>query len=620
MITLRNLSIQRGQRLLLEHANLTLFARQKIGLIGVNGSGKSTLFSLLRKEIVSEVGDMQIPSTLRIAHLAQETPALAQSAIDYVLDGDTALRALEQKLEHATDGEEIAHLHAEFGEMDGYTANARAAQLLNGLGFSTQEQQKTVAEFSGGWRMRLNLARTLISPSDLMLLDEPTNHLDLDAIIWLESWLQQYTGTLIIISHDRDFLDNVTDHIVHLEQKQLKLYTGNYSSFERQRAEQLALQQSMYNKQQKQREHIMSYVNRFKAQPSKARQAQSRLKMLERMELIQAAHVDSEFEFEFREPTSWPNPLVNLSNTSISYGDRRILAPFHLSIAPGDRIGLLGPNGAGKSSLIKLLASELDPQTGTREAHKNLQIGYFAQHQVDHLNLTWSPIQHFQAVDPKVPEQLFRNFLGGFDFKGDRAFEVIAPFSGGEKARLALALIAWQKPHLLLLDEPTNHLDLEMRQALTAALQAYEGAIVVVSHDRHLLRSTANTLLLVANQKIEEFAGDLDDYQRWLTDFRKSQQAPRAVKPAASDSTEHQRRKDRKPYETRVKTLEKQLNYLTEQASAVEAKLADSGLYTAEDQQAQLQKLLDQEKQITEKLATTEKEWLEAVDELEKFV
>ncbi|MFU8797855.1 MAG: ABC-F family ATP-binding cassette domain-containing protein, partial [Gammaproteobacteria bacterium] len=471
MITLRNLSLQRGQRLLLDHAHLTLFARQKIGFIGINGSGKSTLFALLQRQITSETGDLHMPSHLRIAHLAQETPALQQSALDYVLDGDSTLRKLETALARETDGEKIAHLHAEFAEIDGYTANARAAQLLNGLGFSTVEQQTSVADFSGGWRMRLNLAQALLSPSDLLLLDEPTNHLDLDAIIWLEEWLKNYPGTLIIISHDRDFLDNVTDHIVHLEQKQLKLYTGNYSAFEQQRAAQLALQQSMHEKQEKKRAHIMSYVNRFKAKASKARQAQSRLKLLEKMDVIEAAHVDSEFEFEFREASDFPNPLINLSHTAICYGDHTILNPFHLSLAPGDRIGLLGPNGAGKSSLIKLLAGELIPAAGTRDVHKHLRIGYFAQHQVDYLKLDKSPIQHLQKIDPRIPEQAFRNFLGGFDFKGDRVYEPIAPFSGGEKARLALALIAWQRPHLLLLDEPTNHLDLEMRQALTTALQ-----------------------------------------------------------------------------------------------------------------------------------------------------
>lgn len=610
MITLRQLCLQRGSRMLLDHVNLTLHAHQKIGLIGANGTGKSSFFALLQSDIPSEDGDLDMPPGLRMGHLAQEIPALEQAAIEYVIDGDADLRHIEKQLAEVTDGDAIAELLGKMEEIDGYTATARAGQLLDGLGFTPEEQKKPVAGFSGGWRMRLNLARALMSRSDLLLLDEPTNHLDLDAIIWLEQFLKSYTGTMIIISHDRDFLDETTDHIIHLYNSQMKLYTGNYSAFETIRANQLALQQSMYEKQQRERAHIQSYIDRFKAKASKARQAQSRIKMLERMETISAAHVDSPFVFSFPEPGVCPNPLLQLQKISIAYGDHIILKDVHLTLAPGSRIGLLGPNGAGKSSLIKLLAGEISEKSGTREVHKNTRIGYFAQHQLDHLHLDKSPLQHLQLIDPKTKEQLLRNFLGGFGFLGDMVFQPVRPFSGGEKARLALALIVWQRPNLLLLDEPTNHLDLDMRQALTSALQDYQGALVVVSHDRHLVRSTTDSLMLVAHQKVADFDGDLDDYQKWLTQFRRT--LPSSTAPTQTEKSAYQLNKEKRSQETRLKTLEKKMAELKIQLDTIEINLADPNLYNGSSTQA-AHDLQAHKERITSQLTEIEMEWLEYV-------
>ena len=500
MLTLRQLSLQRGGKPLFENVSLTVYPGWKVGVIGANGSGKSSLFALLRDELHPDIGDLDLPPRWTVAHVAQETPALPAPALEFVLDGDAELRQIERDLqaaEVAHDGARQAELHAHFDAIDGYSARARAGKLMSGLGFATDQLERPVAEFSGGWRVRLNLARALMCRSDLLLLDEPTNHLDLDAVLWLEQWLRGYPGTLLLISHDRDVLDNVADHIAHIDQHRITLYPGHYTAFEEQRAARLALQQAAYEKQQREITHLESFIARFRAKATKARQAQSRIKALERMERIAAAHVDSPFEFGFAAPERLPNPLLAVEKVAAGYGERQVLDRVDLVIGPGTRLGLLGPNGAGKSTLIKLLAGMLRPLAGRIEIGQGLAIGYFAQHQLEQLRPDWSALRHLQQLDERASEQELRNFIGGFGFHGDRALDPVAPFSGGEKARLALALLVWQRPNLLLLDEPTNHLDLDMRHALTLALQDYQGALIVVSHDRHLLRTVTDEFLLV---------------------------------------------------------------------------------------------------------------------------
>ncbi|MEK9940208.1 MAG: ATP-binding cassette domain-containing protein, partial [Methylotenera sp.] len=519
MIQFKQLTLTRGTKILMQDATLQLHQGHKVGLTGANGAGKSSLFAMLRGELHPEKGDFEMPASWVVAHVAQETPALPLPAIEFVLDGDVELREIEAALLQAEaehQGEQIAELHLRLSDIGGYSARARAAELLNGLGFSQSAMQQPVATFSGGWRVRLNLARALMCRSDLLLLDEPTNHLDLEAVIWLESWLQSYRGTLFLISHDRDFLDAIVNHIAHIELQTLTLYRGGYSDFERQRAEKLALQQAMFEKQQRKVAHLQSYIDRFRVQATKARQAQSRIKALERMEMISAAHVDSQFSFEFKAPLAAPDPLLVLDNMAVGYGGQALISRIELAVRPGERIGLLGKNGAGKTTLIKLLAEELAPLTGKRVEGKDLKIGYFAQHQLEQLRPDESPLQHMQKLDPQTREQEFLNYLGGFDFRGEMAMTPCAHFSGGEKSRLALALLIWTRPNLLLLDEPTNHLDLEMRHALTLALQDFQGAVILVSHDRALLRATCDQFLLVADGKAAVFDGDLDDYSQWL--------------------------------------------------------------------------------------------------------
>ncbi len=525
MIVFSALQIRRGVHVLLDNATATINPGQKVGLVGKNGCGKSTLLALLKNEISADAGSFNYPGNWSLAWVNQETPALDIPAIEYVIDGDREFRQLESELAHANeidDGHAIATLHGKLDAVQAWTIQSRAASLLDGLGFTQEQLQRPVSDFSGGWRMRLNLAQALICRSDLLLLDEPTNHLDLDAVIWLERWLKSYTGTLILISHDRDFLDPVVDKILHIEQQSIFEYTGNYSSFEIQRATKLSQQQSMFENQQLKVAHLQSFIERFKAKATKAKQAQSRIKMLERMELIAPAHVDNPFTFSFRAPENLPNPLLKMEKVSAGYGDRKILNSIKLNLVPGSRIGLLGRNGAGKSTLIKLLAGELAPLQGDIGLAKGIKLGYFAQHQLEFLRADESPIQHLVRLAPKVLEQQLRDYLGGFGFQGDKVSEETRRFSGGEKARLVLALIVWQRPNLLLLDEPTNHLDLDMRQALTEALIDFEGALVVVSHDRHLLRSTTDDLYLVHDGKVEAFEGDLEDYQQWLSDLQKS--------------------------------------------------------------------------------------------------
>ncbi|MBF7730135.1 ATP-binding cassette domain-containing protein [Pseudomonas sp. N040] len=626
MIRLQNLVLQRGPQRLLDGAELTLHPGQKAGLIGANGAGKSSLFALLRGELSADGGDCLMPPDWRIAHMQQEVSDLERQAADYVLDGDQHLRAIQRELasaEAAHDGAAIARLHVDLDSADGYSADARARKLLAGLGFSNEQMERPVGDFSGGWRMRLNLAQALMCPSDLLLLDEPTNHLDLDAILWLEDWLKSYPGTLLLISHDRDFLDAVVDHIVHLEQQKLTLYRGGYSAFERTRAERLAQQQQAFEKQQAQRAHMEKYIARFKAQATKARQAQSRIKALERLEELAPAHVDSPFDFTFRESQKISSPLLDLAEGRLGYGDKAVLDKVKLQLAPGARIGLLGPNGAGKSTLIKTLAGELQPLGGRLQRGENLSIGYFAQHQLDSLDDQASPLLHLQRIAASEREQTLRDFLGGFDFRGPRCDEAVVNFSGGEKARLALALIAWQRPNLLLLDEPTNHLDLEMRLALTMALQDFAGAVLVVSHDRHLLKSTTDEFLLVANGRVEVFDGDLDDYARWLVDYR-AQQAPAVSGEAAADKTDKRAqrqaaaalRQQLAPHRREAEKLEKSLGQLHEQLASVEAQLGDAAIYEAA-RKDELRDLLAEQARLKSREAQLEDSWMSALELLE---
>ncbi|CAK9892234.1 putative ABC transporter ATP-binding protein YheS [Pseudomonas fluorescens] len=607
---------------------MTLHAGQKAGLIGANGAGKSSLFALLRGELTPDSGDCQLPADWRIAHMRQEVDTLDRLAVDYVLDGDARLRKVQADLaaaEAAHDGTALARLHIELDSADGYTADARARKLLAGLGFTNEQMDRRVGDFSGGWRMRLNLAQALMCPSDLLLLDEPTNHLDLDAILWLEDWLKGYPGTLLLISHDRDFLDAVVDHVAHVEQCKLTLYRGGYTAFERTRAERLAQQQQAYEKQQAQRAHMEKYIARFKAQATKARQAQSRIKALERMEELSAAHVDSPFDFVFRESEKISSPLLDLSEGRLGYGDKTILEKVKLQLTPGARIGLLGPNGAGKSTLIKNLAGELEPLSGRLVRGENLSVGYFAQHQLDSLDNKASPLLHLQRLAPTEREQTLRDFLGGFDFRGGRIDEPVLNFSGGEKARLALALIAWERPNLLLLDEPTNHLDLEMRLALTMALQEFSGAVLVVSHDRHLLKSTTDDFLLVADGKVETFDGDLDDYTRWLVEYRQ-RNAPVSTAPVNADKTDKKAqrqaaaalRQQLAPHKREADKLERELGSVHEQLAKVDASLADSALYEAA-RKDELRDLLAQQAKLKVREGELEEAWMEALETLENM-
>lgn len=628
MIRLQNLTLQRGPQRLLEDAELTLHAGHKAGLIGANGAGKSSLFALIRGELHPDSGDCFLPADWRIAHMRQEIETLERLAVDYVLDGDLRLREVQRDLaaaEAAHDGAAQARLHSELDSADGYTADARARKLLAGLGFTNEQMDRQVGDFSGGWRMRLNLAQALMCPSDLLLLDEPTNHLDLDAIIWLEEWLKSYPGTLLLISHDRDFLDEVVDHVAHVDQRKITLYRGGYTAFERARAERLAQQQQAYEKQQAQRAHMESYIARFKAQATKARQAQSRIKALERMEELSAAHVDSPFDFVFRESTKISSPLIDLSDARLGYGDKTILDKVKLQLTPGARIGLLGPNGAGKSTLIKNLAGELSPLGGRLTRGENTVVGYFAQHQLDSLDSKASPLLHMQRLAPTEREQTLRDFLGGFDFRGARIDEPVLNFSGGEKARLALALIAWERPNLLLLDEPTNHLDLEMRLALTMALQEFSGAVLVVSHDRHLLKSTTDNFYLVADGKVEEFDGDLEDYARWLVEYRQ-RNAPVSNTPVNPDKTDKKAqrqaaaalRQQLAPHKREADKLEAELGKLHEKLAKVDASLGDSDIYEPA-RKSELRDLLAEQAKLKVREGELEEAWMEALEVLESM-
>jgi len=618
MITLRNLALRRGIKLLFQEVNLTFHAGQKIGFVGANGCGKSSLFALLRGELQADAGDVNLSGKLKIAHVQQEMPTTDRTALDYVLDGDGELRDIEAALLAEPDGIHAAELHARFETIGGYTAQARGAQLLHGLGFTPQDEQKPVNHFSGGWRMRLNLVQALMCRSEVLLLDEPTNHLDLDAVLWFEQWLKRYPGTLLLISHDRDFLDAVVDHIAHVSDKNIDLYTGTYSDFERQRAEKLTLQQAIYEKQQREIAHMQDFVARFRAKATKARQAQSRLKALARMEVIAPAHVDSPFDFEFQPPASVPSVLLNLDEVSLGYQEP-ILEKVTLQIVAGMRVGLLGANGAGKSTLIKCLSGLLKPLNGKIIFHENLKMGYFAQHQIEQLENDHSALYHVQRLDAQATEQSIRNFLGGFAFRGDMVDCPIAPFSGGEKARLALALLVWQRPNLLLLDEPTNHLDLDMRHALTVALQDYEGALVIVSHDRHLLRTTTDQLFLVANQRVKLFDGDLDDYRQWLLEEKKN--AENKLSPQVSREEKKRndaaQREQRRGLQNKLKQLEKQLEKLSSEKNQLETLLADPAVYS---DKVKIRDYSQQRVEIIQQLQQVEDNWLEVCETLETLL
>jgi ATP-binding cassette subfamily F protein 3 len=649
MIRFQQMSLMRGTKALFESADLTLNPGEKIGLVGANGAGKSSLFGLLRGELHADQGDAGFPSAWRVAYVAQETPPLERCALDYAIDGDAGLRRLEAELaalesqpESAANGHRIAELHAALADADAYTVRSRAEQLLTGLGFTQEQMGQPVASFSGGWRMRLNLAQALMCPSDLLLLDEPTNHLDLDAIIWLEDWLKRYAGTLVVISHDRDFLDGVVNVIVHIDERKLKRYSGNYSAFERQRAAQLILTQGMIEKQTRERAHLQSFIDRFKAKATKARQAQSRMKALSKMEELAPLRAAAEFSFTFREPQNAPNPLLVMEDANAGYRvenpdthavtEKTIVGGITFSMQAGQRIGLLGINGAGKSTLIKTIAGELKPLSGDARFGKGLAIGYFAQHQVEMLRHDESPLWHLARIAPDVREQELRNFLGGFNFPGNMVTSPIAPFSGGEKARLALALIVWQRPNLLLLDEPTNHLDLETREALTEALAQFEGTLLLVSHDRHLLRATTDEFLIVADGRLTPFDGDLDDYRDWLfkTKLANREAQANAQKDASGTADRREQKRaeaqDRqrlsalkKPIESRIRKLEQQIAAATEKKAGLDARLADASIYEA-GKKEELKTLLAEQAACAQALEQLEMEWLEQHEALETIL
>ena len=631
MITLNSISLLRSGKLLLDDASVTIHTGQHVGLVGANGCGKSSLLALLTGDLQPDKGELIVDQGRGLAHMAQEIDALDRNAVEYVLDGDTQLRRIEQAIARAESSgrhEQLADLHEQLLRADGYTARSRAEQLLHGLGFNHDVLHKSVRDFSGGWRMRLNLAKTLMCPSDIMLLDEPTNHLDLDAIVWLENFLKRYPGTLLVISHDRDFLDAITDHTLHIEHQTLTQYRGNYSAFEHLRMQRLQQQQAAFEKQQKLRAHMESFVERFRAKASKAKQAQSRLKALSRLEEISAAHVDSPFTFVFPQADKMSAPLLTLDQAQLGYNDKPLLH-VSLSIQPGSRIGLLGANGAGKSTLIRTLAGELPLISGKVCPGEHLSIGYFAQHQLESLDFDASPLLHLQRLSPNAREQELRNFLGGFGFYGDKALESIEGFSGGEKARLALAIIGWQKPNLLLLDEPTNHLDLDMRLALTMALQSFEGAMILVSHDRNLIRSTTDELFLVHDGTMESYSGDLDDYSLWLTQLRSKErndtgsEGSKDVPAQGSQQKKEQRRQEAlrrealRPLKKKADQLERQLETLQNSLATVDEQLSDASIYE-EAAKDQLKQCLGEQTALKRQIADVEEAWMEALEALEE--
>jgi ATP-binding cassette subfamily F protein 3 len=628
MLSFSNLSLRRGTRLLVKDASFTVYRGEKTGIVGANGTGKTSLLSLVLGELQPDAGNFDRPSQLVLAHVSQELDATDRPAIEFVMDGDAELRATERAIATAEandNGVALGNLHAQYAAMGGYDARSRAGRLMHGLGFDSDDEGRAVRAFSGGWRVRLNVAKALMCRSDLLLLDEPTNHLDLDAVIWLEDWLRNYPGTLLMIAHDREFLDRTVDRIIHLEHGEAHAYSGNYSAFEEQRAAQLSQQQSMYERQQREIKHVTSFIERFRAQATKARQAQSRIKALERMQRIAPAHVDSQFEFTFLAPEKLPQPLLAIDKQSAGYGDRTVLRPFSLTIAPGNRIALLGRNGAGKSTLMKVLAGELQSNVGKRVEARDLRIGYFAQHQLEQLTISESPLEHLKrlggAAATRATEQELRSFLGSFGFSGDRVFEAVGPFSGGEKARLVLALVSYLRPNLLLLDEPTNHLDLEMRQALAVALQDYDAAVVLVSHDRHLLRAFADELLLVHDGEVAPFDGDLDDYASWFTTSAADKSAAQESVPAEDRKQrkreEAEKRKRLSPLRAEVARHEKTIAQLERDRATIDEQLLAPDLYDSQGS-VRARELVQRQAEINARLETAESAWLDAAERLER--
>ncbi|MDR3443387.1 MAG: ATP-binding cassette domain-containing protein [Legionella sp.] len=614
MLTLRQITLSRGNKVLLDNANITLYEKQKIGLIGHNGCGKSTLFDFLLGKLVADTGEYLINPQLSISHLSQQLPDSDEQALDFVLRGDEEYIKLLQRLEQAEQTDDhtaVVACHEELSHTGGYSKPAQAATIMSGLGFSGDQQTASVNSFSGGWRMRLSLARCLMKPADLLLLDEPTNHLDMEAIFWLERFLKQSPSTIILISHDREFLDAFVTHIVHVENKSLTIYGGNYSCFEKTHAQQLALQQSMHEKQQTKINHMMAFVTRFKAKATKAKQAQGRLKAIEKMEIIAAAQADSPFSFEFFPCPRAGNPLIqcNLVDAGYPGRDQATLKKINLSLSPGDRIALLGPNGEGKSTLIKTLTGALPVLNGIIHRSAHLKIGYYAQHQLEQLDCKLSPIETIQILSPEVREQSIRDFLGGFNFAGDMAVQPIHHFSGGEKARLALAKLVWLKPNLLLLDEPTNHLDLGMRSAIELALQNYEGALILISHDRHMLKTTVDDFYLVYQKKVQAFDGDLDDYYSWL-------QTKDAVKESVSSAPANDY-KEKKVLQNRLKKLEQMMEQYQKEMKYLDEQLADASLYEDKSQQNKLNQLIEKRDVTHTSLYQAEEEWLEIGSSLE---
>jgi ATP-binding cassette, subfamily F, member 3 len=628
LLRLNEITLRRGARVLLEGASMNVHPGQKVGLVGPNGSGKSSLFALVRGELHADAGEVSLPPKWVLSHVAQETPALEQPALEFVLDGDLELREIEAAIALGTDpgspasgsvpGVELAHLHAAYDEIGGYQARARAQTMLSGLGFDEPAQARHVAQFSGGWRMRLNLARALMRRADLLLLDEPTNHLDLDAVMWLEDWLRAFPGAVVLITHDREFLDMVAGEIVHVESRSLNAYNGNYSAFEAQRAARLALTQAAYEKQQKTIAHLEAFITRFRAKATKARQAQSRIKALEKLERIAAAHVDTPFTFAFRAPAEKPRQLFALEEATVGYPGKPVAEGIDWSVLPGDAIGLLGPNGAGKSTLLKSVVGQLPLLAGELHRAQGLRVGYFAQHQVDQLRVEETPLWHLEKLAAGEREQVFRDFLGGFDIRGDQAAQRVASFSGGEKARLALALIVWQRPNLLLLDEPTNHLDIEMRESLAQALVDFEGALIVVAHDRHLLSAATDQWMLVADGRLAPFEGDLDDYKEWSREYHARGQR-RAAREDAPVNRREERRAEaaarqreaqaRKPFEKKLAAIEAELGTLGDEARAAEAWLSSSEAYE-EPNRDRLQEVLRRRGELATLIAKLEEDWL----------
>ena len=620
MLSFNNLELVLGGKTLFDDVSLTIHHHQKVGLVGANGTGKTSLFKVIKKEIEVDQSTVSFPNDLRISYLAQEVPASDEIALQYVLSGDYRLIEIQHEIELAEKEEKfelLAELYETYSALDGYSAKSKAEQLMAGLGFKSEDFSKSLKDFSGGWRVRLNLAKTLMQPSDLMLLDEPTNHLDLDAILWLSNWIKSFPGALILISHDRDFLDDCVSSIAHLYHQSIELYSGNFTQFEILRAAKLAEIQSNFVKQQKEVAHMQSFINRFKAKATKARQAQSRVKALEKMELIAPAHIDSPFNFTISETEKISNPLISLSESNLGY-DNPILSKINLTIAPGDRIGLLGPNGAGKSTLIKSIVGSIPVLDGDREIGSNFRVGYFSQHQVDDLDLSISAFNHIQRLDETKTEKQIRTYLGGFNFKGDKVKDPIHLFSGGEKARLAFAIISYQKPNILLMDEPTNHLDMEMRHALTIALQAFKGAILLISHDRHLLNSSVDHFYLVDNGGVDIFNGDLDDYKNYILDIKSTGIKETKKKSKTSKEDRDDNTKLLKSLSTDISKLEKRLLRLNAKLEEANLKLADPNLYK-DDSADNLQDLIRNQLELSNEVELADQQWMDKVTQLESL-